>query len=61
MSTILGEVQLWGYPELQYYLKKLIINERDTVRNGFPPVVANEIAGIFVAQNDDLWSQCHLK
>ena len=53
---------LWGYPELQSYLKKLIVNERAIVRGGFPTSVTSEITRLYVAEDDsDAWSQTHLR
>ena len=48
---------LWGYPELQHYLKKIIIDDRDGTRQGFPAEVARELAFIHKpVEAHDVWS-----
>lgn len=48
---------LWGYPELQDYLSKLIVNGRATTRSGFPHEVAKELVSIHTSiHTHDIWA-----
>jgi len=56
-----GIYLLWGHPELRQYLNKLMLNEGNVDKAGFPPDVLKEISFLHAMPDDDLWELLHLK
>lgn len=48
---------LWGYPELNSYLNKLMVSDRAEKRAGFPFEVIKELVSIPISDNtNDIWA-----